>query len=102
MKVDQENYYVYIITNIDKSVLDTGLAGALNVRLEKLNKELNAARALKSNPDCKYLLYWEQYEDMSIAMVREKEVKKMSIRKKRALINKVNPEWKFLNEEVTE
>jgi putative endonuclease len=50
--------------------------------------------------NCKYLIYYEKYDNPNEAISREKQLKKWSRKKKEALINEKNPEWKFLNEMI--
>ena len=45
-------------------------------------------------------MYWEHYQDVKIAIEREKEIKGWTRAKKDALISEFNPEWKFLNDEI--
>jgi putative endonuclease len=97
--IDINTYYVYIVTDREKKALETGVAGALNIRLSRL--ALNAYTAMaEAQPYCMYLLYWEKYTDVQEAMVREEKIKKMTRSKKDELISASNPEWRFLNEEV--
>ena len=44
------------------------------------------------------LVFYESTNDIMVAIEREKELKGWVRRKKTALINKVNPEWKDLSE----
>ena len=45
------------------------------------------------------LVYFESTNDITVAIKREKELKGWVRRKKTALINAMNPEWKDLSEE---
>ena len=49
---------------------------------------------------CKKLVYYEIYEDMENAILREKQLKGGSRKKKIVLIESINPEWKDLWEEI--
>lgn len=90
------NYYVYIITDESKTNLETGLAGVLSIGIRQLETKFT------DNPGsvCKYLVFWESYGDVLEAIEREKKLKKLSKKRKVELINKHNPEWRFLNEEI--
>ena len=44
------------------------------------------------------LMYFETLRDQKFAEMREKQVKKFRTRKKIALFEKTNPEWKDLSE----
>ena len=48
-----------------------------------------------------YLLFYESYDYINDAIAREKEIKGWRRSKKEELINSFNPEWKFLNEELS-
>ncbi len=43
------------------------------------------------------LLYWERYNDVGLAIRREKQIKGWRREKKIALIEKLNPQWKDLS-----
>jgi putative endonuclease len=49
---------------------------------------------------CFNLLYYEEFQYVNDAIAREKEIKKWRRDKKEQLINSVNPEWRFLNNEL--
>lgn len=95
-ELSSSDYYVYITTDENKIELETGLAGALSIGLQQLESKADVSEGAI----CKYLLYWEGYEDALQAITREKKLKKLSKKKKVELINKHNPEWRFLNEEI--
>lgn len=90
-----DRYYVYIVTDKNKKKLETGLSGALSIRLREL--ELNEKN---HSSFCTFLIYWESYGDAAKAMSRNEEVKKMSKKKKTELINSTNPQWLFLNDDI--
>lgn len=90
------NYYVYIATDKDKSILEVGIAGDLNICFQQLEQKLYKGGKVV----CAHPLYWEKYKNATQALSREKELNKMSKRKRIELIEKNNPEWQFLNGEV--
>ena len=49
---------------------------------------------------CTLLVYYEVYEEMVNAITREKQLKAGSRKKKIALIETLNPEWKDLYEDI--
>jgi putative endonuclease len=49
---------------------------------------------------CKMLVYFEQFEDMSAAIARERQLKSGSRRAKIALIEGLNPHWHDLYDEL--
>jgi putative endonuclease len=97
MELSIEKYYLYIVTNKDKTKLEVDVAGALSVRLDQLASDLRNEK-ISDNGDCIHLLHWEEYTDMTEALTRKKELNRWPGRKKKALVNTVNPKWEFLNE----
>jgi putative endonuclease len=51
---------------------------------------------------CHKLVYWEHYTDVHTAIERETQLKKWSRAKKVNLINRMNPRWMDLGDEVFE
>ena len=94
------NYYVYIITNKNKTVLYTGVTNDLKRRLYEHENGILPSFTKKYN--CHYIVYYEHFTFILHAIDREKEIKKWRREKKDKLITKFNPEWKFLNEEIYE
>lgn len=99
-----KEYYVYIITNLKRTVLYTGITNDLARRLEEHSE--NVARLDKTTFSgkyrCKYLLYFERFEFADEAIAREKEIKGWRRSRKEELICKINPEWAFLNDRLDE
>lgn len=92
------NYYVYILTNKNKTVLYIGVTNDLKTRLYyHINPEPNS-KHFTHKYKCKYLIYFEHFQDIDVAILREKKLKKWSRDKKEYLINKVNPNWDYLND----
>ena len=95
------NYFVYILTNQGRSVLYIGVTNDVRARLHQHiddaeNDEEHFARQYK----CVNLIYYERFDRVEEAIRREKQLKGWTRKKKEQLINKVNPEWKFLNDEL--
>lgn len=94
------NYYVYIITNKIKSVLYIGFTNNLKERLYFHTHPEASSKAFTAKYNCLYLVYWEQHQDVDIAIARETQLKKWNREKKDKLIKQFNPEWRFLNDEI--
>ncbi len=45
------------------------------------------------------LVYFEETQDVTVAIAREKEIKKWRREKKNQLVNRMNPNWKDLSSE---
>ncbi len=89
------NYYVYIITNKNNTVLYTGITNNLERRIyEHKNKLL---KSFSSKYNLNKLVYCEITSDINSAIEREKKIKSGSRKKKIELINSINPQWKDLS-----
>ncbi len=87
-------YSVYIITNSRNTVLYTGVTGNLAARIYyHKNKSVSS---FSSKYNLEKLVYYEVYEEINLAIAREKQIKAGSRKKKIDLINKFNPSWKDL------
>ena len=95
----EHNYFVYIITNIAKTVLYIGVTNNLNRRLSEHKKESETVRkSFAGRYNCIYLVYFEHHSYILNAIAREKQIKGWLRSKKIALIEEFNPSWKFLND----
>ena len=66
-------FFVYILTNKYKRVIYIGVTNDLSRRLHEHETGKNLGFTHKYN--CKYLIYYEQFEDIRHAIVREKKLK---------------------------
>jgi putative endonuclease len=100
--IGTHNYFVYITTNKNKTVLYTGITNNLKIRLAQHfeNAQPHQHPSFAGNYNAYYLIYFERFENVEQAIAREKEIKGWRRSKKEALINTLNPEWRFLNAEV--
>ena len=94
------NYYIYILTNKNKSVLYVGVTNNLKERLYFHKNPLPFSKAFTTKYKCFYLIYYEQFFDIEDAIKREKQIKGKSRAKKESLINDFNPKWSFLNDDI--
>lgn len=92
------NYFVYIMTNKNKTVLYIGVTGDLPNRVFEHGNSMIDGFSKKYN--CNYLVYYEHFQNINDAITREKEIKKWRRDKKEKLINGFSKEWEFLNESV--
>ena len=86
--------YIYLLTNPARTVLYTGVTNDLERRLYEHSQGLGEAGRFTGRYQCNLLVYFETCLDARQAIVREKEIKGWSRRKKEALIATLNPEWK--------
>jgi len=83
------------MTNQRNTTLYTGVTGKeLKARIWEHKEKLVPGFTKKYNID--KLVYYEVFEDAYTAITREKQLKAGSRQKKIDLINKMNPEWKDL------
>ncbi len=94
------NYFVYIVTNKNKTVLYIGVTNDLQRRIYEHQNSLVPGFTQKYN--CHYLVYYKHFQNIDDAISKEKELKKWRREKKVKLINEFNAEWKFLNNEIYE
>jgi putative endonuclease len=94
------NYFVYIVTNKNKTVLYIGVTNDLQRRIYEHEHGLIPGFSKKFN--CHFLIYDEHFQNINDAIKREKEIKKWRREKKENLINGFNPDWKLLNNEIYE
>jgi putative endonuclease len=94
------NYYVYIITNKIKTVLYVGVTNDLKTRLFYHNNPEANSKHFSHKYKCQYLIYYEHFQDIDLAINREKQLKKWNRVKKDYLISKQNPKWTFLNDTI--
>ncbi|RYY38806.1 MAG: GIY-YIG nuclease family protein [Chitinophagaceae bacterium] len=90
----KRSYFTYIVTNVHRTVLYTGVTNNLQARLLE---HYNGLSNFTARYNTHYLLYYEETPYILNAIQREKEIKGWSRPKKVALINRQNPEWAFLN-----
>lgn len=81
-------------------MLYTGVTNDLCRRLSEHNENSIPLRHSSFAGKCNacYLLYYERFQMIEAAIAREKEIKGWRRSKKEALINSINPNWKFLND----
>ena len=96
------NYFIYIITNPRKTTLYVGVTNNLESRLTEHFVNRGNPKSFAGKYYCHYLIYFEDFEDINQAIDREKQLKRWSRKKKERLISSVNPEWRFLNDEIME
>lgn len=91
-------YYIYILSNINNSVLYTGVTNNLMKRVYEHKEKLVEGFTKKYNVN--KLVYYEVFEDINYAINREKKIKGGSRKKKIDLIRSMNKDWKDLYVEL--
>ena len=86
--------YIYILFNKRNGTLYTGVTSDLKRRVyEHKNKVFDG---FTSKYDVNKLGYYEEYNDIKQAIEREKQIKDGSRKKKKSLIESINPSWEDL------
>lgn len=91
-------YYVYILASRRNGTLYVGFTNNLIQRVYAHKNDLVEGFTEKYNVH--NLVYFESCEDRNGALQREKQIKEWKRRWKLELIERVNPEWKDLYEEL--
>ncbi len=89
-----KNFYVYILSSCKNGTLYIGVTNDLNRRIQIHKKGLNSGFTKHYGVD--RLVYYEVFESITVAIRREKQLKKWNRLWKIHLIEKVNPAWKDL------
>jgi putative endonuclease len=89
---------VYIMTNRSNSVLYTGVTSNLVRRVYEHKEHL--VKGFTDTYNLEKLVYYEVTEDMTSAIMREKQIKGWLRRKKIALVEGANPQWQDLYPEI--
>ena len=91
-------YYVYIMTNINHTVLYTGVTNNLFRRVEQHRS--GSGGKFTSRYYLTKLVYYEMHDCVEDAIQREKLIKGGSRQKKIDLVNGMNPGWEDLYKEM--
>jgi len=86
------------MTHKQNGILYTGVTGKGASRIWEHKQGLTDGFTKKYH--LKNVIYYEPHETMEAAIRREKQIKNMVRRKKIALIESVNPEWRDLYEDI--
>ena len=66
------NFYVYILTNKSKTVLYTGVTNDLKKRLQEHKGKINP-KSFTARYNVEFLVYYEHFTWIQLAIAREKE-----------------------------
>ena len=92
-------YYVYILTNKNKTVLYTGVTNDLIRRVYE-HKTHADPKSFASKYQVDRLVYFEVTNDITVAIEREKQIKSWSRDRKTDLIFEKNPHWVDLYNQI--
>ena len=91
-------YYIYILASKRNGTLYVGVTNNLVRRVYEHKNEF--VEGFTNKYGVHKLVYFEQCEDFNSAVQREKRIKEWERRWKIELIEKENPEWKDLYDEI--
>lgn len=94
----QHNYFIYILTNRTNKLVYIGVTNDLRRRIYEHKNKLFPGFTRKYNLN--KLVYFERYQNIDEAILREKRLKKWKRSWKDDLIKKENPDWNDLYSEV--
>jgi putative endonuclease len=86
-----KQFYVYIMTNKNNTVLYTGVTNDLRKRIYEHKEKL--VEGFTKRYIITKLVYFETCDDVQSAISREKQIKDGSRQKKIDLINGINNKW---------
>ena len=87
-----KEYYIYIVTNFDRTTLYIGVTNDLIRRVFEHKNHL-FENSFTDKYNCETCIYYEKFNDINQAIERETQLKKWSRKKKENLINSKNPGW---------
>jgi putative endonuclease len=92
------DYCIYIMTNQYNTVLYTGVTNNLKRRVWEHKEGLGSI--FTSRYKTTKLIYYEVYENINLAIAREKQIKGGSRQKKLDLVNGFNPDWHDIFDDI--
>jgi len=92
------DFWVYIMTNQHDTVLYIGMTNDLTRRISEHRS--GETPGFTADFQCHKLVYDEHYSEVEEAIAREKQLKKWSRAKKVDLIDRMNPRWVDLADDI--
>ena len=93
-----KRYFIYILASKRNGTLYVGVTSNLIRRVYEHKN--NLVEGFTKKYSVHQLVYFEQTEDAASAIHREKQIKKWNRKWKLELIEKNNPDWKDLYEDI--
>lgn len=98
---DMKPGYVYILANKNNTTLYVGVTSNLGRRIQQ-HKDKHYKNSFSARYNVDKLVYYEAFQDIGVAIGREKQLKAGNRARKVALIEKENPGWEDLSEQATD
>ena len=99
MSLTQKTYYVYMMANRRNGTIYVGVTSNLGQRAYE-HKTHAFGDAFTARYNCDKLVYVERFTDINAAIHREKRLKEWPRNWKKDLIEKYNPNWDDLFEDI--
>jgi len=99
-KMEAKMYFVYILASKRNGTLYIGMTSNLLKRVDQHKN--NLVEGFTAKYGVNRLVYYEQYHNANDAINREKRLKKWNRQWKLELIEKENPQWRDLFEELVD
>lgn len=77
-----------------------GVTNAISSRVLEHGLNAGNAKTFAGRYHCYFLVYYEEFKYVNDAILREKQLKRWSRKKKDDLIKTMNPDLRFLNQEL--
>lgn len=91
-------YCVYIMSNKYRNVFYIGVTNNMSRRYSEHKN--GVCQGFTKRYNCTELIYFEQYDNMMDAIIREKQLKAYRREKKEMLVKRVNPEMLDLGDKL--
>ena len=96
--MNKKTYFIYILTNANKSVLYIGVTSNLPKRIYEHKRGIDE-KSFTRKYNLNKLVYYEVFENPKQTIAREKQLKKWKREWREVLIDNANKYWKDLSEE---
>ena len=93
-----KSFYVYILASQRNGTLYIGVTNNLIKRVYE--HKYNFVDGFTKKYNVHHLVYYEQYDNIESAIIREKRLKKWNRKWKLELIEKVNPQWRDMYDDL--
>ncbi len=89
--------YVYFLSNKNNTVIYIGVTSNILKRIYQ--HKVKFFKGFTSKYNCNKLVYFEEFDSIEEAILREKQLKAGNRKRKETLINIDNPDWNDLSED---
>ena len=100
MFLTDKPFAVYITTNYTRSVLYTGVTNNLEQRIIEHYLQRGNNKTFAGKYHAYFLLYFECFDNIHVAIDREKQIKDWRRSRKLDLIRRMNSRLEFMNEKL--